>query len=330
MIIERVDPDDPTAVAALAELANVVRRADSPWEHPMTLHEATGRLRHGWDGTPSTMFLGRIDGTAVATGEYDAGAWDNQHLAWSDVQVHPEHRRLGLGSEMLAALRSRAADEGRTTLSLWGWESAERSAFAARHGLEQKSVEVCRRQVLADLDRAALDAAYASALPHAADYELLRLPPRSDEALLPALGELTAAINDAPTDDLDIEDEVFPPERIRAYEDAQHAQGHLLHRVVARHRATGRLAGQSIVAVDLDRPTLAEQHDTSVVAAHRGHRLGLLLKLEMLRWLAEEQPQVASIDTWNAESNDRMIGVNELLGYRVVGRSLVFQGPAQP
>ena len=62
-----------------------------------------------------------------------------------------------------------------------------------------------------------------------------------------------------------------------------------------------------------------------MVRAHRGHRLGLLLKLDMLRWLAEAEPQVEQIDTWNAESNDHMIGVNEALGYRVMGRGLEFQ-----
>ena len=85
------------------------------------------------------------------------------------------------------------------------------------------------------------------------------------------------------------------------------------------------LAGQTVVAVDGERPELGEQHDTSVVAEHRGHRLGLLLKLEMLRWLAETEPQVRELDTWNAESNDHMIGVNELLCYRVLGRVLDYQ-----
>ena len=33
-----------------------------------------------------------------------------------------------------------------------------------------------------------------------------------------ALAVMTSAINDAPTDDLDIEDEVFDAERIRDYE----------------------------------------------------------------------------------------------------------------
>ena len=133
------------------------------------------------------------------------------------------------------------------------------------------------------------------------------------------------AINDAPTDDLDIEDEVYSPERVRAYEEAQLGRGLRLFRVLARHRGSGALAGHTVVVVDGERPELGEQHDTSVVGAHRGHRLGLLLKSDMNLWLREVQPQLAEVTTWNAESNDHMIGVNEALGYRIVGRQLEFQ-----
>jgi hypothetical protein len=136
---------------------------------------------------------------------------------------------------------------------------------------------------------------------------------------------MTAAINDAPLDELDLEDEVFPPERIRAYENATIARGERLHRLLVRHRQSGELAGHTIVAVEQERPTIGHQHDTSVVREHRGHRLGLRLKAGMLVWLAEIEPQLESIDTWNAESNDHMIGVNERLGYRVLGRALQFQ-----
>jgi hypothetical protein len=62
-----------------------------------------------------------------------------------------------------------------------------------------------------------------------------------------------------------------------------------------------------------------------VVAAHRGHRLGLLLKVAMNLWLRDAQPQLTEISTWNAESNDHMIAVNEAIGYRVLGRQLEFQ-----
>jgi hypothetical protein len=62
-----------------------------------------------------------------------------------------------------------------------------------------------------------------------------------------------------------------------------------------------------------------------VARAHRGHRLGLLLKTGMLLWLAEVEPQVETVDTWNAESNDHMIAVNEALAYRIMGRGAQFQ-----
>ena len=45
----------------------------------------------------------------------------------------------------------------------------------------------------------------------------------------------------------------------------------------------------------------------------------------MMRWLGEVEPQLETVDTFNAESNDHMVGVNERLGYRVMGRELQFQ-----
>ena len=177
----------------------------------------------------------------------------------------------------------------------------------------------------AELPPGFAEQAYAEAAPNAEDYELVRLEGRTPDELLPAVADLAAAINDAPVDDLDIEDEVFPVERIRDYETATIDSGHRLYRVLARHRASGEPAGHTVVAVDTERPELAHQHDTSVVRTHRGHRLGLLLKADMMRWLAMAEPQVSSLDTWNAESNDHMIGVNELLGYRILGREIEYQ-----
>ena len=92
-------------------------------------------------------------------------------------------------------------------------------------------------------------------------------------------------INDAPTDDLDIEDEVFSADRLRGYEAAQIAAGMRLHHVVARHRETGELGGHTVVVVEEERPHRAHQHDTTVARAHRGHRLGLVLKGSMMELL---------------------------------------------
>ncbi len=252
---------------------------------------------------------------------------DNLHLGWLNVEIHPDHRRLGHGSAAVEGLIEQARELGRTSVGIAGWDGDVTRAFAKRHGFELGSVAVNRRQTLAEIDWTDVERRLEETRPHAEDYELVRRTAETPDDELAALAEMTAAINDAPTDDLDIEDEVFTPDRIRAYETAQLARSldGGFHRLYARHRDTGELAGQTVVAVDADEPQLGEQHDTSVVRSHRGHRLGLLLKAEMMLWLREAQPQLESVDTWNAESNDFMIGVNELLGYRIMGRELAFQ-----
>jgi hypothetical protein len=48
----------------------------------------------------------------------------------------------------------------------------------------------------------------------------------------------------------------------------------------------------------------------------------------MLLWLREAEPALTQIDTWNAESNSHMIGINEQLGYQIVARAKVYQKKA--
>lgn len=325
MEIREVAWEDADAVRRTAELKEAVRAFEEPWSHPVTPGRIEGDLRHGWDGEPSVGLLVTVDGVDVATAEYETTTYDNQHLAWLGIEVHPDHRRRGHGSAVLELLLDRARADGKTTVGIDSWDTPGPRAFAEGHGFEQKMISVNRRQHLAKVDRAELDRLHDDALPHATDYELVRRVGSTPADELAALARMTEAINDAPIDNLDIEDEAFPPERVAAYEAAQAGRGDLLHRVYARHRETGELVGQTVVAVEGERPWIAHQHDTSVVRAHRGHRLGVLLKTDMLRWLAEAQPQVETVDTWNAESNDHMIDVNRALGYEILARALAFQ-----
>lgn len=324
MDIEQIDPDDAAAVRAWAEIRSASAAHDAPWEHPHTETFARGELTHGWDGEPEVTFPGTVDGEPVAVGSLEISELDNLDLAWLSVDVRPDRRRRGHGAAVLAHLEADAARRGRSSVGISCWDVRGLERFALERGYERRATGIHRRQHLAEVDPAVVDALHAEAAAAAADYELVRLGRVPDDEL-DAVAVLTASINDAPKEGLEIEDNVFDAARIRAYDDAQEARGFVLHRLLARHRATGELAGQTVVAVEIERPHLAEQHDTSVVAAHRGHRLGALLKTGMLQWLRETQPQVAEIDTWNAESNAFMIGVNEALGYRVMGRGLDLQ-----
>ena len=323
--IHRFGPDDTDDVRVALEITNTVGAADAPWEHPWLADRFDTFLRRGWDGEPPVCYLASVDGKPVGTAFVFYSERDNTHLGWTWLAILPEQRRQGYGSALFEHVTTEVRAAGRTSLGTDGWESERALGFAAKHGLEKKSQAIMRRQHLKEIPAGRLQELYDEAAAAATDYELVRIVGRTPEDLVDAMVELVAAINDAPTDDLDIEDEVISPERIRAYEDAQLARGYSLYRVLARHRETGELAGHSVVTVDGERPEIGHQHDTSVVAAHRGHRLGVLVKTEMNLWLRDEQPQLATIDTWNAESNDHMIEVNEAIGYRVMGRELQFQ-----
>ena len=97
-------------------------------------------------------------------------------------------------------------------------------------------------------------------------------------------------------------------------------QGVRAYVVAARHDASGELGGFTQVEVGQERADRGFQALTAVVRAHRGHRLGLLLKLAMMELLAEAEPQVRQLFTMNTETNEHMIAINETLGYRVLGK----------
>jgi RimJ/RimL family protein N-acetyltransferase len=320
-------PEDDAHVDAFLALTRATDAIDCPWEPVRTRFRQVNDMRHGWEGEPGRRFVAYDGPEPVGTAVLDASDYDNLEMAWFTMRVAPARRRAGHGTAMLAALESVALDAGRPLFGMDGWDEAATRCFAAATGYRRKSAAVRRVQVVAESpDPTPIR---DEALREAVDYELVRIEGYAPDELLPGLVEITAAINDAPFDDLEWEDEVFSEARVRAYERAQIESCHRFRRIVARHRRTGHLAGHTVVVVDEEQPEIAEQHDTSVLGAHRGHRLGLLLKAEMLLWLAEAEPQLERIYTWNAESNAPMIAVNERLGYRPVGRVLEFQRRAR-
>jgi RimJ/RimL family protein N-acetyltransferase len=80
------------------------------------------------------------------------------------------------------------------------------------------------------------------------------------------------------------------------------------------------MAALTVVTVDPDVPGWGHQQITAVTRQHRGHRLGLLVKAAMLEWLAETEPRLERIETYNAGSNQYMIAINEALGYAASGQ----------
>ena len=319
MRLVRVDPRDRAAVTAAVDLQNACQRLDDPGEDPWIPELAARWLEFGWDLDPETRYLCLAkDQTPVAVFDVDLPRRDNRHLVWGNINVHPDHRRRGYGTALVTELVRRATEAGRTTIWL-GVAEDDLGAreFLEKNGFRYASHDARRRQVLADVDTAVVDELHAQAAVAAADYVIKRLEPPISDEVLEQLVEVTAAINDAPMGDLTFEDEVFDVERLRDIETAREGRGDRIYRLAARHKDTGVIGGHTVVALSPLRPEHAGQGDTAVHRDHRGHRLGLLLKIEMMRWLAEVEPQITEITTWNHADNRYMIDVNEAIGYRL-------------
>ena len=69
----------------------------------------------------------------------------------------------------------------------------------------------------------------------------------------------------------------------------------------------------------------ALQDDTLVMPDHRGHRLGLRLKLASLAVIRRDFPERTTIHTWTAVDNAAMQRTNRLFGFEAVEQEHALQ-----
>jgi GNAT superfamily N-acetyltransferase len=318
---------DERTARELAAVHNAAAAIDASHLAPVSGEHVRLRLRHGDDDRPLPYLFVAVDGGGHVVGCIELGlhTWDNPHVASIDLETHPDVRGLGVDDQLYAAVLARVQSLGKSLLLADAWAGSSREAFWQRHGFSVGCRDAQRRLVIADLDWPRLDALHDESVAASEGYDIVAFPTPAPPQVVAQLLELQRAINDSPIDDLQIDEDVWTEDRLRGYERAMSARGNRLHRLVARRRADGELGGHTLVAVEHGRPNLGFQEDTAVAREHRGHRLGLRLKIEMLRRLAQLEPQIERIDTWNAESNTHMLAVNDALGCVVVGRDVELQ-----
>lgn len=186
------------------------------------------------------------------------------------------------------------------------------------------SLEQVYRFSIADLDRLDdLDERLAAARERSAGYEVVTwagATPGEHRAAMRMLRERMST--DAPVGGLALEPEHWSDERLASFEEQKAAGGRTLRNVAAR-AADGSLVGYSTVIVGSS--DVARQHDTLVLREHRGHGLGMLLKLANLVELRDHHPRHRRVSTMNAEENVPMLRVNEAVGFEAVGYEAVWQ-----
>ena len=328
MSIRHIDPCDDAAFGAWFAAYDAAQKHDQPGG-PWWLERESRVLHESTDYRDVVLWVAEDQPHVVGAASLDMPLKDNLRLATVQIAVRPDRRRRGIGTALLRAIEKEAAEQGRTSLlvGVHGSTSGKPSAgmlFAERHGFTRRITDIMRVQRppfqlerLGELER--------EARPYAGDYELVTWHGRIPDEHIDEYARLAGRMStDVPMGELDYEPELWDVERVRIGEDRRIRMGRDWWCTVAV-APTGTLAGMTEISVATDDDHSAYQGDTIVDPPHRGHRLGLLLKIANLHAVLADRPGVQAIWTWNAASNRYMIAVNERLGYAKAGWEAMYQ-----
>jgi GNAT superfamily N-acetyltransferase len=267
-----------------------------PGEPPRGAEEAIAFYRH--PPATHTTCLWRA-GPGVAT-----LAVHGPKAAFVHVLVPPDDRRRGVGTALLEAVCARCRELEVTALH--GHHTTPAGAsFAARFGARDGQRVV---RSLLDLHDAELP---EPRVPVA--WELVTWLTRVPDAHLAAFVRARAAMDDAPTSDA-MEVPSSTAEKVRASEESLARRDREM-RVTVALGAGGEIGAFTELRVSRG-STLGFTDDTGTVPAHRGKGLARAVKLESLRRLRNDHPEIEVVSTSNAEENLAMRHINASLGFR--------------
>ncbi len=323
MIVSAVDPGSADLVAWHA-VHTAALRHDRPKDTPPALAEVRAAALAGVpERDPAELvrllLVRDADGAPVGAGRVELPLRDNTHLVYAEAHVHPDARRRGAGRALLEAALAQTREAGRTLFTADLDEPPHLvGASAGRAFLQAAGLSCGLREVRRDLALPVapghLDTLERSARDRSTGYRVLTWRDRCPDDLVEARADLGRVMSvDAPVGDLGWQEEAWDAARLRERERLLAEQGR--GSIVAAALHGSELVAFTELVVRPLLPERAEQWETLVLAAHRGHRLGLLVKVAALRRLAVEQPRVRAVSTTNADTNRWMIAVNEALGF---------------
>jgi GNAT superfamily N-acetyltransferase len=317
MTIAVVPLTDPDAAYDIMRAVSLHDRPDMPF---VSRESYLVEVRRPHPGCATERFLGLLDGVPSGVVELRLPRLDNRDSAELELSVRPESRRRGLGRALHTYALDRVRELGRKrVIAEAGDQPAGGPAFATAMGAQAALSETRSRLDVTALDQGRLAGLLGAVRTHAAGYELVQWSGAPADDLIDDVAYLDSRFNtDAPIGDLELEPEKIDAARLRETEERAQARGRTQFSTGARHVAGGRLVAWTQISAAADAPWHAWQSITLVDPGHRGHRLGLLIKIENLMYACRRNPGLTAIDTFNARSNAHMLAINTTLGFRAV------------
>ena len=334
MEVRRIDPSDDDA---LAEWSCILEASDKElWPELTGFELADIRAFARFEGTSRRWELlaaAEPGGPMLGVGMLEFPERDNLHAAEIVVAVHPRHRRRGVGTAIVERMAEVARADGRRTLNIIVDVPVAAAAdhpsvyFGPRTGFESTLPGHSRHlRVPMDSQRLAQLRAVVATARDASAYRVLTFETPWPRAFVPDHCALLQVMStDEPAGDGERAAEEWDEERLRENDELLAARGVRKLAAVAQHVESGRLVAMTEILVADNVPQQAWQMITVVHHDHRGHRLGLAVKLANLELLAERAPEVELIVTGNASVNAPMIAVNDMMGFEIAGQGTFWQ-----
>ena len=252
------------------------------------------------------------------------------------ISVLPEAQGRGIATAAAAHLEQLARAEGARTLQVWTEHlPSDEPALVPPTGFGSVPRDHTARFLLAQgwtleqVDRVSeyrwgedehLPALRDAAQEAASGYRVVQwLLPTPEERLDGYAWMKSRMSTDAPDAAMDSPEESWDAERVREHDTRWADMGHTVQVTAAEHIASGELCAYNELSLKGPDDSVTQQNDTLVLAAHRGHWLGLLVKTAGLLAWHERYPRSARVITYNAEENRPMLSINEQLGFVPIG-----------
>lgn len=294
-----------------------------------------------WEQAWRTFTLARDDLETVLLGAFEDGVMqgsariglnlhDNTHMATVGYHTQPGRQRQGIGRALAERSVDVARSRGRRLLVTEAFAPVDDTSpgllFAESMGFTIAMADGMKLVDLVDTE-SSWDDLVAQTTPRHQDYRIVTWRDHVPDELVPSYCWLNESFfSEAPMGELDIKPEVWDADRVLKREERNaHQRRHDVS--AAAVTGDGTMVGLTEVSISEAAPRRGLQSGTIVSREHRGHALGLAVKLANHRQLREHFPACRVLLTGNAHVNAPMNAVNDALGYREVERCLEMQRP---
>ena len=288
------------------------------------------RVRQYWSIEHGDDVIGCMTASVLAD--------DGGSTGMGTIALLRDHWGRGIGSAVFEHLEGWVRDRGAQRLLSWadheragsvdelasptGFGAVPRdhaARFLQRHGYTLEQVERASALVWDDTTSGHLDALLAETLTHAEGYRVVQWMLPTPDAHIDGYAWMKSRMStDVPDADLGMPLEVWDADRVRRHDGRYAAMGVTVQVTAAQHIGTGELCAFNELAIGADPTRPTDQQDTLVLAEHRGHRLGMLVKLAGLQSWRLQHPSSPRVITYNAEENRPMLSINESIGFAPV------------